>query len=97
MVFVTYIIKVVTVIYFRLMWVLYTICYLSVKFVLIENCDMNIMTDTHGIIRHTSSYFNPLTPNDFIKRCAVSPLKIKIPSKNVLEKPTNTPVIHSVY
>jgi hypothetical protein len=27
----------------------------------------------------------------------VSPLKIKIPSKNVREKPTNTPIIHSVY
>jgi hypothetical protein len=27
----------------------------------------------------------------------VSPLKIKIPSKNMREKPTNTPVIHSVY
>jgi hypothetical protein len=25
----------------------------------------------------------------------VSPLKIKIPSKNMREKPTNTPVIHS--
>jgi hypothetical protein len=25
----------------------------------------------------------------------VSPLKIKIPSKNMLEKPTNTPIIHS--
>jgi hypothetical protein len=27
----------------------------------------------------------------------VSPLKIKIPSKNMREKPTNTPVIHSVF
>jgi hypothetical protein len=27
----------------------------------------------------------------------VSPLKIKIPSKNMHEKPTNTPIIHSVY
>jgi hypothetical protein len=27
----------------------------------------------------------------------VSPLKIKIPSKNLHEKPTNTPIIHSVY
>jgi hypothetical protein len=26
----------------------------------------------------------------------VSPLKIKISSKNVREKPTNTPIIHSV-
>jgi hypothetical protein len=27
----------------------------------------------------------------------VSPLKTKIPSKNIAEKPTNTPIIHSVY
>jgi hypothetical protein len=27
----------------------------------------------------------------------MSPLKIKIPSKNMSEKPTNTPIIHSVY
>jgi hypothetical protein len=27
----------------------------------------------------------------------VSPLKIKIPSKNVREKPTDTPIINSVY
>jgi hypothetical protein len=27
----------------------------------------------------------------------VSPLKIKIASKNMPEKPTNTPIIHSVY
>jgi hypothetical protein len=27
----------------------------------------------------------------------VSPLKIKIPSKNMPETPTNTPIIHSVY
>jgi hypothetical protein len=40
---------------------------------------------------------NPLMPND-LERCrAVSPLKIKIPSKNMREKPTNRPVIHSVY
>jgi hypothetical protein len=43
------------------------------------------------------SAFNPLTPNDLQRRRAVSPLKIKIPSKNMLEKPTNTPIIHSVY
>jgi hypothetical protein len=40
--------------------------------------------------------FNPLTPNDLQKRRAVSPLKIKIPSKNMCENPTNT-IIHSVY
>jgi hypothetical protein len=41
--------------------------------------------------------FNPLTPNDLQRRHAVSPLKIKIPRKNMREKPTNTPIIHSVY
>jgi hypothetical protein len=40
---------------------------------------------------------NLLTPNDSWRRRAVSPLKIKIPSKNMREKPTNTPIIHSVY
>jgi hypothetical protein len=40
---------------------------------------------------------NPLKPNDLLKRRAMSPLKIKIPSKNMCEKPTNTPIIHSVY
>jgi hypothetical protein len=40
---------------------------------------------------------NPSTPNDLQKRRAVSPLKIKIPSKNMREKPTNTPIIQSVY
>jgi hypothetical protein len=41
--------------------------------------------------------FNPLTPNDLQRRRAVSPLKIKIPSKNMREKPSNTPIIYSVY
>jgi hypothetical protein len=40
---------------------------------------------------------NPLTPNDLHRRRAVSPLKIKIPSKNMREKPTNATIIHSVY
>jgi hypothetical protein len=40
---------------------------------------------------------NPLTPNDFERRRAVSPLKIKIPCKNKRKKPTNIPIIHSVY
>jgi hypothetical protein len=40
---------------------------------------------------------NPLTPNDLQRRHAVSPLKIKIPSKNLFEKSTNTPIIHSVH
>jgi hypothetical protein len=42
-------------------------------------------------------YINPLTPNDLKRRRAVSPLKIKIPSKNMRENPTNAPIIHSVY
>jgi hypothetical protein len=37
---------------------------------------------------------NPLTPNDLQRRCAVSLLNIKIPSKNMREKPTNTTIIH---
>jgi hypothetical protein len=40
---------------------------------------------------------NPLTPNDLQRRRAMSPLKIKIPCKNMREKPTHTPIIHSVY
>jgi hypothetical protein len=42
-------------------------------------------------------HFNPLTPNDLQTRRAVNPLKIKIPSKNIREKPTITPIIHSVF
>jgi hypothetical protein len=41
--------------------------------------------------------FNPLTPNELLRRRAVIPLKIKIPNKNMREKPTNTPIINSVY
>jgi hypothetical protein len=40
---------------------------------------------------------NPLMPNNLQRRRAVSPLKIKIPSKNMREKPTNATFIHSVY
>jgi hypothetical protein len=40
---------------------------------------------------------NPLTQNDSSRRRAINPLEIKIPSKNMREKPTNTPIIHSVY
>jgi hypothetical protein len=40
---------------------------------------------------------NPLTPKDLQKVRPLSPLKIKIPSKHMREKPTNTPIIHSVY
>jgi hypothetical protein len=38
-----------------------------------------------------------LIPNDLERRRAVSPLKIKIPSKNMRDKPTYTPITHSVY
>jgi hypothetical protein len=41
-------------------------------------------------------YFNPLTSNDLQRRRTVSPLEIKIPSKIMREKPTNTPIIHSL-
>jgi hypothetical protein len=48
---------------------------------------------------HTISWrlLNPLMPNDLKRRLAVSPLKIKIPSKNMREKPTNTTIIHPFY
>jgi hypothetical protein len=42
-------------------------------------------------------FFSPLTPNDLQTRQAVSHIKIKIPSNTMHEKPTNTPVTHSVY
>jgi hypothetical protein len=35
-------------------------------------------------------HVNPLTPNELQRRRAVNFLKIKIPSKNMREKPTNT-------
>jgi hypothetical protein len=45
-----------------------------------------------------SAILNPLTPNDLYNRRAVSPLKIRIPSKkNMHENPTNAPIIHLVY
>jgi hypothetical protein len=46
--------------------------------------------------RQHATSFNPLTPNDWYRRRVMSPLKFKIPSKNMREKPTNTPIIHSV-
>jgi hypothetical protein len=54
----------------------------------------NIYTE-HYVALHVR--LNPLTPNDLQRRRAVSPLKIKIPSKNMREKPTNTTIIRSVY
>jgi hypothetical protein len=44
-----------------------------------------------------SNSINPLMPNDLQIRRAVSPLKIKIASKNMRENATNTPIINSVY
>jgi hypothetical protein len=40
---------------------------------------------------------NSSTPSDLKKLRPVSPLKIKIPSNNMCEKPTNATIIHSVY
>jgi hypothetical protein len=51
--------------------------------------------DEHSFSRGTE--VKPLTPNELLRLRAVSPSKIKIPSKNMCEKPTNTPIIHSVY
>jgi hypothetical protein len=42
-------------------------------------------------------WISPLTPNNLQRRHAVGPLKFKIPSKNMHEKPTNATIIHSVY
>jgi hypothetical protein len=44
-----------------------------------------------------TSGVNPLTPKDLKRRRSLSPLKIKIPSENMREKPTNATIIHSVY
>jgi hypothetical protein len=40
---------------------------------------------------------NSLTPNNLKRRRALGPLKIKISSKNMREKPTNAPINHSAY
>jgi hypothetical protein len=39
---------------------------------------------------------NPLTTYDLQRRRAVNTLKIKIPGKNMREKPTNTPFIQFI-
>jgi hypothetical protein len=44
-----------------------------------------------------ASHINPLKPNDLKRRRSASPLNIKIPGKNMREKPTNATIIHSVY
>jgi hypothetical protein len=53
-----------------------------------SNSGLTVVNPVHTI--------NPLTPKDLLRRRAVSPLKIKIHSKNMREKPTNTPIILSV-
>jgi hypothetical protein len=52
---------------------------------------------TSSLTGEWGKLLNPLTPNDLQRRRAVSPLKIKIPSKNMRENPTNTPIILSIY
>jgi hypothetical protein len=51
----------------------------------------------YTFIKKNLYHIKPLTPNDLSRRRSVSPLKIKIPSENIREKPTNTPIINSVY
>jgi CRISPR/Cas system CMR-associated protein Cmr1 (group 7 of RAMP superfamily) len=62
------------------------------------NCQSYVM---QFLVKHkkyfTTEAVNPLTPNGLKRRRAASPLKIKIPGKNMREKPINTPIIHSVY
>jgi hypothetical protein len=41
-----------------------------------------------------TNIINRLKPNDLQRRRAVSSLKIKIPSINMREKPTNTPIFY---
>jgi hypothetical protein len=57
----------------------------------------NVKMDLKEIRLEGIEYVNPLTPNDLKRRRSVSPLKIKISSKNMLENPTNATIIHSVY
>jgi hypothetical protein len=56
---------------------------------------MAVLRTTHT--SYVSLHINPLTLFDLSRRRAVSPLKIKTPSKNMREKPTNSPIIHSVH
>jgi hypothetical protein len=58
---------------------------------------INKMSTAQILMSRVPPTLNPLTPNDLQGRRAVSLLKIKIHSKNMREKPTNTPIIHSVY
>jgi hypothetical protein len=58
---------------------------------------LGVLTNCVQISALLTFTFNPLTPNDLQRRRAVIPLKIKIPSKIMREKPTNTTIIHSVY
>jgi hypothetical protein len=70
---------------------------LAVPFAILPTYPCSIKTVRLFCSTVSCSGLNPLTPNDLQRRRAVSPLKIKIPTKNMCEKPTNTPIIHSVY
>jgi hypothetical protein len=60
-------------------------------------CALRGETDASFNSLTLSQLNQPFNPERLRRRRAVSPLKIKIPSKNMREKPTNTPIIHSVY
>jgi hypothetical protein len=57
----------------------------------------NLQDNLHLYLGLKYLELNPLTPNELQRRRAVSPLKIKIPSKIMREKPTNAQIIYSVY
>jgi hypothetical protein len=49
-----------------------------------------------GVLRVGHIFINPFNAERLIKTSrSEGPLNIKIPSKNMREKPTNTPIIHS--
>jgi hypothetical protein len=56
-----------------------------------------VQSDSTEMYQCAQTDINTLTPNNLKRRRAVGTLKIKIPSKNMREKPTNTPINHSVY
>jgi hypothetical protein len=62
-----------------------------------RRCVQNTPNNKPYSKQQTRQCIDPLTPNDLQRRRPVSPLKIKISSKNMYEEPTNTPIIHSVY
>jgi hypothetical protein len=58
---------------------------------------LNLCSGASSCFEWKNYYINPLTPNDLQRLRSVNPLKIKIPNKNMREKPTNTSTIHLVY